>query len=169
MPTISPSMDIQVSSNFERLLFEALGRDGAAVGRLMASLAQSGRFELPAGALERIRAEFSAERVSEDQTRETMRRVHELSGYVLDPHTAVGVAAAARYRGAEKAAESPVVTLATAHPAKFPAAVKAATGVEPGLPLWLADLYGRAERYDVLANDQAAVEAYVSARSRAAG
>jgi threonine synthase len=167
-PTISPSMDIQVSSNFERLLFEALGRDGAAVGRLMASLAQSGRFELPGAALESIRAGFSAARISEDETRETMRRVHELSGSVLDPHTAVGVAAAARRWGAGGAIEKPVVMLATAHPAKFPAAVKAATGVEPGLPLWLADLYGRPERYDVLANDQAAVEAYVSARSRAA-
>jgi threonine synthase len=167
-PTISPSMDIQVSSNFERLLFEALERDGAMVGRLMGSLAQSGHFELPAGALARIRAEFSAERVSEDATRKTMRRVHELSGHVLDPHTAVGVAAAARRWGAEGAVETPVVMLATAHPAKFPTAVGAATGVEPSLPLWLADLYGRSERYDVLANDQAAVEAYVAARSRAA-
>jgi threonine synthase len=172
-PTISPSMDIQVSSNFERLLFEALERDGAAVTRLMASLAQSGRFELPAGALERIRAGFAAERVSEDQTRETMR-VHELSGYVLDPHTAVGVAAVERRWGGADAAGhvgavgAPVVMLATAHPAKFPAAVKAATGVEPALPLWLADLYGRAEHYDVLANDQATVEAYITARSRAA-
>jgi threonine synthase len=172
-PTISPSMDIQISSNFERLLFEALERDGPAVARLMASLAQSGHFELSAGALERIRAEFSAERVSEDQTKATMRRVHELSGYVLDPHTAVGVAAAERRwseagaEGNSGAVEAPVVMLATAHPAKFPAAVKAATGVEPVLPLWLADLYGRAERYDVLANDQATVEAYISARSRA--
>lgn len=168
MPTISPSMDIQVSSNFERLLFEALGRDGAAVGRLMAALAQSGEFELPAAALERIRSGFAAERVDEDQTRETMRGVHERAGYVLDPHTAVGVAAAARRWGAAGAVATPVVMLATAHPAKFPAAVKAATGVEPGLPLWLADLCDRPERYDVLANDQAAVEAYVSARSRAA-
>ena len=175
-PTISPSMDIQVSSNFERLLFEALGRDAAAVERLMASLAQSGHFEIPAEALARIRADFSAGRVSEEQTRDTMRRVHELSAYVLDPHTAVGVAAAERQLGRAEAGapsfstatENPVVMLATAHPAKFPAAVKTATGVEPGLPLWLADLYSRAERYDVLENDQSAVEAYVSARSRAA-
>lgn len=94
--------------------------------------------------------------------------MHERAGYVLDPHTAVGVAAAARRWGAAGAVATPVVMLATAHPAKFPAAVKAATGVEPGLPLWLADLCDRPERYDVLANDQAAVEAYVSARSRAA-
>jgi threonine synthase len=134
----------------------------------MAALAQSGEFELPAAALERIRSGFAAERVDEDQTRETMRGVHERAGYVLDPHTAVGVAAAARRWGAAGAVATPVVMLATAHPAKFPAAVKAATGVEPGLPLWLADLYDRPERYDVLANDQAAVEAYVSARSRAA-
>jgi threonine synthase len=173
-PTISPSMDIQVSSNFERLLFEALERDGEAVNRLMGSLAQSGHFELPAEALARIRAGFSAERVSEDQTQATMRRVHEQAGYVLDPHTAVGVAAVERrWGGADTAGhaaavDAPVVMLATAHPAKFPAAVKAATGVEPALPLWLADLYGRAERYDVLANDQTAVEAYISARSRPA-
>jgi threonine synthase len=105
-----------------------------------------------------------------------MRRVHELSGYVLDPHTAVGVAAAERQLGRAEAGapsfntatENPMVMLATAHPAKFPAAVQPATGVEPNLPLWLADLYDRAERYDVLENDQSAVEAYISARSRAA-
>jgi threonine synthase len=92
-----------------------------------------------------------------------MRSTLEKSGYLLDPHTAVGVSVAVPHTGID----SPVVTLGTAHPAKFPAAVKAATGIEAGLPLWLADLHQRPERFDVLANDQAAVETYVLERTRA--
>ena len=163
MPTISPSMDIQVSSNFERLLFEALGRDAPALKRLMNGLQQSGSFTVPAYALATIRESFAAGRTGEAETAATIATVLRESAYLLDPHTAVGVAVSRELM----LGGAPVVTLATAHPAKFPAAVKAATSVEPPLPLWLADLYDRPERYDVLANDQAAVEAYIRARSRA--
>jgi len=163
LPTISPSMDIQVSSNFERLLFEALDRDAGALKLLMNSLGQSGGFTVPAPALAAIRESFAAGRASEAQTSGTIADVLAQSGYLLDPHTAVGVSVA---RSLDLGA-APVVTLATAHPAKFPAAVKAATGVEPALPAWLSDLYTRPERFDVLANDQDGVEAYIRARSRA--
>ena len=161
-PTISPSMDIQVSSNFERLLFEALDRDSAALQRLMDGLRQSGSFHVPPGALAAIREIFSAGRTGETETAMAIAETYQRSGYLLDPHTAVAVAVADPLVGGE----TPVVTLATAHPAKFPAAVKAAAGIEPSLPLWLADLYERPERLSVLANDQGAVEAFISARTR---
>ncbi len=163
VPTITPSMDIQVSSNFERLLFESLGRDGGAVKQLMNGLAQSGSFTIPPAAIAMIRESFAAGRASESETSGTIADVLAEARYLLDPHTAVGVAVA---RSLELG-PAPVVTLATAHPAKFPAAVKAATGVEPPLPAWLSDLYQRPERLDVLANDQDAVAAYVRERSRA--
>jgi threonine synthase len=162
-PTISPSMDIQVSSNFERLLFESLGRDAPGVQRLMDSLGQSGSFTVPEMALAAIREGFMAARVDETQTSATIRATYEKSAYLADPHTAVGIAVAQPLLGGD----APVVTLATAHPAKFPVAVKAATGIEPQLPVWLADLSTRPERFDVLANDESAVEAYVLARTRA--
>jgi threonine synthase len=163
VPTISPSMDIQVSSNFERLLFESLDRDAPALKRLMNSLSQSGSFTIPPKGIAVIRESFAAGRASEAQTSATITGVKAESGYVLDPHTAVGVAVAREH----ELGAAPVVTLGTAHPAKFPAAVKAATGVEPSLPAWLSDLYERQERFDVLANDQDAVEAFIRARSRA--
>ena len=162
-PTISPSMDIQVSSNFERLLFEALGRDAEGLEQLMSGLAQSGSFTIPEPALAAIRNKFRAGRAGEDATLATIRATQERAGYLLDPHTAVGVSVAAPLVGGRE----PVVTLATAHPAKFPAAVKAATGIEPQLPIWLADLGQRTERFDVLGNDQSGVEAYILARTRA--
>ena len=163
LPTISPSMDIQVSSNFERLLFEALDRDAPALKRLMDGLAQSGSFTVPPKAIGAIRETFAAGRASESETSATIASVWSESGYLLDPHTAVAVAVT---RSLELGT-SPVITLATAHPAKFPAAVKAATGVEPPLPAWLSDLYRRQERLDVLANDLDAVEAFIRPRSRA--
>jgi threonine synthase len=163
VPTTSPSMDIQVSSNFERLLFEASGRDGPAVETMMQGLTQSGAFSIPPRALTEIHSLFSAGFASENDTRLTIKETREQSGYLLDPHTAVGVSVAAEQGSARIA---PMVTLATAHPAKFPDAVKAATGIEPALPLWLADLNDREERYDVLPNDQGAVEAYVRDRTR---
>jgi threonine synthase len=161
-PTISPSMDIQISSNFERLLFEASGRDAAAVTRMMAGLKQSRGFDLPAATLAAIRAEFAAGTTGEAATAATIAETCKNSGYLLDPHGAVGVAVARQHLGA-----TPMVSLATAHPAKFPAAVKAATGVEPALPVWLADLYDRPERFDVLPADESAVAAYIAARTRA--
>jgi threonine synthase len=161
--TISPSMDIQVSSNFERLLFESLDRDAPALKRLMNSLTQSGSFTIPPKAIAAIREGFASGRASESETSATISAVLSESGYLLDPHTAVGVSVAREH----ELGTAPVVTLATAHPAKFPAAVKTATGVEPALPAWLSDLYERQERFDVLANDQDAVEAFIRARSRA--
>jgi threonine synthase len=163
VPTISPSMDIQVSSNFERLLFEGLGRDASGLKRLMNGLQQSGHFTIPDKALAAIRETFAAGRADEAATSATIAGTLRNAGYLLDPHTAVGVAVAAEL----DLGSAPVVALATAHPAKFPAAVKAATGIEPALPAWLSDLYQRQERYDVLANDQGAVEAFIRARSRA--
>jgi threonine synthase len=163
VPTISPSMDIQVSSNFERLLFEALGRDSAGLKRLMNGLQQAGHFTIPPTAIAAIREGFAAGRADEAATSATIAGTFRQAGYLLDPHTAVGVAVS---NGLELGG-APVVTLATAHPAKFPAAVKAATGIEPPLPPWLSDLYDRPERYDILANDQGAVEQFIRARSRA--
>ena len=162
-PTISPSMDIQVSSNFERLLFEAVGRDASVVKSLMDSLRQSGSFSVPAAALATIRARFTAGRTDEAETAATIRTTLERSGYLLDPHTAVGVHVATPLVGGE----APVVTLATAHPAKFPAAVQAASGIEPALPAWLSDLYERQERLTVLDNSQEQVEAFILAHTRA--
>ncbi|MDB5588069.1 MAG: threonine synthase [Devosia sp.] len=163
-PTISPSMDIQISSNFERLLFDAAGRDASAVNRMMDSLKQSGGFALPDAALANIRAEFSAGTTGEAETRAAITSTYKNSGYLLDPHTAVGVHVARH----ERQASTPMVTLATAHPAKFADAVTAASGIAPALPAWLADLHQREERLSVLANDQSAVEDFIRARTRAA-
>ncbi len=160
--THSPSMDIQVSSNFERLIFEASGRDGATVRRLMQSLAQSGSFTLPAEILDAIRAEFDAGATDEARTIETIRHTLDTTAYLLDPHTAVGVAVAAR-----KAGTAPMITLATAHPAKFPAAIETATGHAPSLPPTHGDLMQKHETMDRLPNDIGAVEDYIAARSRA--
>ena len=164
VPTISPSMDIQISSNFERLLFESAGRDAGAVVRMMDGLKQSGGFALPEAAIASIRRDFAAGTTGEAETSATIADAHQRSGYLLDPHTAVGVHVARH----QPHAATPMITLATAHPAKFPAAVQAASGIDPHLPAWLADLYGRQERLSVLANDQQAVENFISARTRAA-
>jgi len=161
-PTISPSMDIQVSSNFERLLFESVGRDSATVQGLMDGLGQSGSFAVPEAGLAAIRKLFVANRASESETASTIRKVQAEAGYLLDPHSAVGVHVAQPLTGGE----TPVITLSTAHPAKFPAAVKDAAGIEPALPSWLADLYERDERFTVLDNDQGEVERFISARTR---
>jgi threonine synthase len=163
-PTMSPSMDIEVSSNFERLVFEATGRDGAAVTAMMQRLSQSGAFDLPAQAHAAIAAEFAADRSDEASTAAAIGRWARQAGYVLDPHTANGVAVAER----QVNVGVPMVTLATAHPAKFPDAVEAASGTRPGLPAWLGDLMTRPERQTVLANDLTVVEDFVLARARAA-
>jgi threonine synthase len=163
--TSSPSMDIQVASNFERLLFEVYDRDGDAVGRLMASLAQSGSFALSARALAGIRAVFSADRADEEETAATIRTTLRETGRVIDPHTAVGVAVAEKETRDQSI---PMIVLGTAHPAKFPDAVEAACGLRPPLPDWLADLAQRPERVTTLPVDQAAVEHHILAVSRAA-
>ena len=164
-PTQSPSMDIQVSSNFERLLFEAYGRDAGAVRALMAGLAQSGQFEVRGDVLERIRTEFDAVRVDEPGTAAEMTRVFREAGVVLDPHTAIGVAAGRETLRRDPSV--PAVVLGTAHPAKFPDAVERATGCRPPLPAHLADLLERKERFTVLPNDVAAVERFLRDRAGA--
>ncbi len=163
--TASPSMDIQVSSNFERLLFEAYGRDASAVRGLMGSLAQSQRFEIAPAALAEIRSRFDAERADEDETAAAIRVTRKEADYLLDPHSAVAVAVAEKENHDPAV---PMVVLATAHPAKFPDAVEAACGVRPPLPDWLADLPGRPERVTTLPAEQAAVERFILAASRAA-
>jgi len=163
--TISPSMDIQVSSNFERLLFDACDRDAHAVRSLMGSLQQSRRFSLSAHALKTMRAMFSAGRADEQETAATIRAWMREAHYCADPHTAVALAVA------EKETRDPAVPMAvlsTAHPAKFPDAVKAACGVTPALPDWLGDLYARPERVTVLPADEGAVKRFVQSASRAA-
>jgi threonine synthase len=161
--TQSPSMDIQVSSNFERLLFEALGRDSGGVNKAMAQLGEKGSFKVAADALRRIRREFQAGRADEEQTRATIARLHAAAGYVADPHSAVGVAVAERFVDPA----TPMVTLATAHPAKFPDAVEQATGLRPALPDMLSDLMERKEHFHRLPNDAAAVKNFVLSHSRA--
>ena len=163
-PTASPSMDIQVSSNFERLLFEAYGHDAAAVRALMADLAANGSFEIAPGPLAAIRADFAAGRADEEETARTIASVWKATGFLPDPHTAVGLAVAERF--AEPGV--PMVTLSTADPAKFPDAVAAAIGAPPPVPEAVAALADKAERYDTLPNDIAAIERYIAERSRAA-
>ena len=162
--TQSPSMDIQVSSNFERLLFEAAGKDASEVRRLMDSLKQSGAFTMPQPMWDYIRNGFAAGRTDEAETAATIRDTLAGTGELLDPHTAVGYAVA-RDQAVD---DTPMVTLATAHPAKFPDAVKAACGVHPALPPRLGDLMSRTERFDVLANDLETVKSYIADRTRAA-
>ena len=161
-PSISPSMDIQVSSNFERALFDAHDRDGAAIAALMGSLKQSGGFQIGAEALSALRDVFASGRCSEEQTRATITRTRDATAEVLCPHSAVGVHVAEQHLSA-----TPMITLATAHPAKFPDAVEAATGTRPDLPARMADLFDRPERVTRLPNDLSAVQALIHERRRA--
>lgn len=163
--TTSPSMDIQVSSNFERLLFDAYGRDAPAVRALMGSLAQSGRFMVSAQALKELRSLFTADRADEQECAAEIRAWMREADYCVDPHTAVALAVAEKET---RDPSVPMVVLSTAHPAKFPDAVKAACGFVPALPDRHADLAKRKERITVLPADQAAVERYVTSVSRAA-
>jgi len=165
MATTSPSMDIQVSSNFERLLFETCGRDAQKVRALMGSLAQSRRFTVPAEALKQMRVLFTADRADEQESAATIRAWMKEAGYCADPHTAVALAVAEKET---RDPSVPMVVLSTAHPAKFPDAVAAACGVTPGLPDWLIDLPDRPERFTVLPADQGQIEKFVLSASRAA-
>jgi threonine synthase len=161
-PTTSPSMDIQVSSNFERYLFEASGRDAAWVRGRMGALAQSGRFELSDEVRARLSADFDAATATMDEVAACIRRVKARSGYLLDPHTACGAIAAKR---PQKIAATPHVVLATASPAKFPDAIEAITGERPALPPRLDRLMIDPERMTVLPNDVAAVQRFVEQRA----
>jgi threonine synthase len=159
--TSSPSMDIQVSSNFERYLFEASGRDAALIRSLMASLSANGRFEL--GRLAPIlKSDFAAVSASETDVAECIRQTETHYGYLLDPHTACALVAA------ERKAEGETVVLSTAHPAKFPDAIEAITGERPPLPQGFEHLMTDEERFEVLSNSLAAVEEFVTSRSRVA-
>ncbi|MGE4371735.1 MAG: threonine synthase [Xanthobacter sp.] len=164
-PSSSPSMDIQVSSNFERLLFEAMDRDAGAVRNLMASLTQSGAFSLPQAAWAAIAADFSAGRADEPETRATISSMWKQAGYLADPHTAVALDVADKV---DHAAGIPQVVLSTAHPAKFPDAVEAATGLRPPLPPHMANLMKREERVSVLPHDINAVQDFIRNRARIA-
>ncbi len=163
VPTISPSMDIQVSSNFERLLFDLHDRDGAALAEMMAKFRREGTLAVDPARWQAARALFDGYRLDDEQTRATIRDTYQRTGELLDPHSAIGVAAG---RAQRRNPASPLISLATAHPAKFPAAVEAATGVHPALPERLADLFQREERYSVLPNDVAAVKDFVRAAAR---
>ena len=159
IPTLSPSMDIQVSSNFERLLFEMNNRDGGATTEQLNRFRQSGKLSVePDQYAKWIAPTFRAHRANNDETLAVMKRIYGESGMLVDPHTAVGIASA------EACAEPgiPTITLATAHPAKFPDAVKKATGVHPALPDHVADLFDREERIVNLPNDLQAIEAFVA-------
>jgi threonine synthase len=156
VPTLSPSMDIQVSSNHERLLFELLGRDGTATAELMARFRALGSVEAPRDPA------FVAASLDDRATVAEIADLHHRTGYLVDPHTAVGIGAARACRGgAGRDADLPVVCLATAHPAKFPDAVEQATGVRPALPDHLGDLFERPERYEQLPADLDQLRAHV--------
>ena len=159
IPSISPSMDIQVSSNFERALFYAYNQDGAAVAQLMDEL-KAGGFSVSQGAMQALREAFDSGRCGEDETAATIGRTLKTTGELLCPHTAVGVHVAEALRDRDV----PMITLATAHPAKFPDAVEAATAVRPPLPPRMADLYDRPERVTRIGNDLAAIESLIRER-----
>jgi threonine synthase len=158
-PSISPSMDIQVSSNFERALFDAYDRDGAVVSALMAEL-KTGGFHISQGALQMLRDTFASGRCSEDETTATIRATYAATAEVLCPHSAVGVKVAGEHLGA-----TPMITLATAHPAKFPDAVQAAMGTRPALPPRMADLFDRPERLTRVPNDLSAIQTLIRERT----
>jgi threonine synthase len=164
-PTTSPSMDIQVSSNFERLLFELCGRNGATVTHLMTRFREERVMDLGPERLAMAREIFQSSGVDDDAVARVIDATYRTTGHLVDPHTAVGLAAAARHHDPS----IPMVCLATADPAKFPDAVEAASGVRPGLPEHLADLFERPERYVELPNDLAAVEAHVAATTAGPG
>jgi len=163
-PTTSPSMDIQVSSNFERLLFDAVGQQGARVGHMMNLLSQSSAFTIDPEAMKYIVSHFDAVRTDEAETLKTIAEVYATSGEMIDPHTAVALAGARRTL---PAGETPNIILSTAHPAKFPDAVEQATGSKPPMPAQLSALFDLTERFNVLPNDLSTVEGFIQANARA--
>lgn len=166
--TLSPAMDIQVASNFERLVFEATGRNGEETARLYAQFAQSGGFDIPEEPLAEMRETFHSAAVNDAETKLAMRNS---AGFredsVLCPHTAVAWYGRAKCSDADQPQSGPWVILATAHPAKFPDTVYDATGIRPRLPGKCADLFRREEKIDPLGNDLSALKAFIQERSRA--
>jgi len=168
VPTLSPSMDIQISSNFERYLFDLCGRDGAALRAEMQTFRETGQISLTPAQWHQARTELCAYRLDDGETTAVIRDIYEETGLVIDPHTAVGVGAARAAIQADRVdRETAMVALACAHPAKFPQAVAAAVGYEPGLPPALADLHQRPERVTVLRKDLTAVQTYIRNNARA--
>jgi len=161
-PTLSPSMDIQVSSNFERLLFEMNDRDGAVTASQLTRFRDKGLVVEPDQYEQWIAPTFRASRATDHDTLATIRYVYEDFDMLIDPHTAVGVKVAREF--AEEGI--PMLTMATAHPAKFPDAVERATGVRPGLPEHLSNLFDLPEFTTQLPNDLATVEAFVAAQAK---
>ena len=157
-PTLSPSMDIQVSSNFERLIFEYYRRDGAAVAKALRRFRRTGQVNFGMGRWRSMAKLFEGYRVGDNATKSVIGEIYQSTGQLLDPHSAIGVAAA---RQAELPADVAVIAMATAHPAKFPAAAEEATGVHPQLPPRLADLFERPERCETLPNDIGRVAQYL--------
>jgi threonine synthase len=160
--TSSPSMDIQLASNFERLLFELAGRDGARVRARMDELRRNGAFHLEEGELAELRALFAAHSIDEHETEMTIRNLYAEAGVVIDPHTAVGLAAAR-----QENVGTPMIVLSTAHPAKFPDAIERATGLKPEQPDRLKAKLGEVERLTVLPNDAKAVASFIADHARA--
>nr|TFG53366.1 MAG: pyridoxal-phosphate dependent enzyme [Hyphomicrobiales bacterium] len=156
--TLSPSMDIQVASNFERALFEASGRNDIWVSKAMQAFAQTRRLEIPADVHGKLSERYVAGAANDQETLSTIAQVYREYGIILDPHTAVGMAVAEKLA---LPASEPLVFLATAHPAKFPDAVARATGVRPELPPQLSDLLAREERCTRLANSVSAVREFI--------
>ena len=162
--SLSPSMDITVSSNFERLLFDLYDRDGAAISQLMQQF-DDGEIRFTDTAMQRARALFSSHCVSDEQTCEQIASTWRECEYLLDPHSAVGVRAALQ---SDVDVATPVITLATAHPAKFPEAIRqSGLSQQVALPLHLQDLFERDERLDVVPNELAAVQAFIAANIKA--
>ncbi|MDD3020319.1 MAG: threonine synthase [Alphaproteobacteria bacterium] len=151
-PSHSPSMDIQISSNFERFLYDCLGRDSDRLNKLMTSFKQTGQYSLDGDSLEGSRRNFIAQRCLDEDTIATIAKVYQESGIIIDPHTAVGVHALFK-SGIPESHDGPAVALACAHPAKFPDVVEQAIGIRPALPTHLADLMDRPEKYTVMGND----------------
>ena len=159
--SLSPAMDIQVPSNFERLLFDLYHRDGKDVASAIERLRTDGQIAVGQARLDETRRLFEAYRLDDEGTIRAMAQIHGAAGVLVDPHTSIGVAAA---RACRRDSETPVVALATAHPAKFPDAVEKATGIRPALPARLSDLLEREERVVSLPDDLGAVEEFVRAR-----
>ncbi|NEP63623.1 MAG: threonine synthase, partial [Symploca sp. SIO2G7] len=157
-PSISPSMDIQISSNFERLLFETYGRDAERVAQTMEKFQETGIFSVPSKILTEMRKTFVGGRLDDEATAQVISDIYHRSGELIDPHTAV---ACAPYLLKNLSEESVHISLACAHPSKFPSAVKAAVGISPKLPDFVGDLFKRQEQFTVLDNQQAMVKAFV--------
>lgn len=166
-PSFSPSMDIQISSNFERLLFELLGRDGEAVSAQMQKFGDTGAFDVSEDILAEARTLFQPFRLDDEGTVREIERTFKSTGMVVDPHSAIGVAAARQARAdASVPSDIPIVALACAHPAKFPAVVEQAIGISPALPAHLHNLMEREERMHHVSSEPAAIAALVEAERR---